>query len=361
MGRLQNNRNQLVMAGYLAHRKLTVLAGVPDVGKTTIALDICARLTSGQPFPDGTPCKARDVFFWSGEDTIEDTLLPRFKAMGGDPARVHCISAVTYDENNQKKTRAFDPAQDMPGITSLLKALPEPPALVNIDPIVLVTKGDSHKNSEVRRDLLPLQELMQQTGAGILGITHFTKGTQGKSAIERVTGSLAFAAVPRLVIVAGWRTRTGPHDPLGNRWLASLKHNISAPVDSHTYNLRDALIPDDDVGSIGCSVVNWQGKTTQQAQELLDEAELSRAGKKRNDQLKDAIDMLCSMLKDGPKLADEIEAERKRCSIGIRARDKAVEILQVVKARQSTARDAPWQWSLPNQKAAKQTEEDMPF
>jgi hypothetical protein len=35
--------------------KLAILDGDPGLGKSLVALDLCARLSTGRPFPDGSP------------------------------------------------------------------------------------------------------------------------------------------------------------------------------------------------------------------------------------------------------------------------------------------------------------------
>ena len=40
-------------------------------------------ITCGGKWPDGTPAPLGDMLIWSGEDDIEDTILPRFVAAGG--------------------------------------------------------------------------------------------------------------------------------------------------------------------------------------------------------------------------------------------------------------------------------------
>lgn len=74
--------------------------------------------------------------------------------------------------------------------------------MVIIDPIVMAVSGDSHKNAETRRGLQPVVDFAEQAGAALIGITHFTKGTEGRNPVERVTGSLAFAALARIVLAA---------------------------------------------------------------------------------------------------------------------------------------------------------------
>jgi len=75
-------------------------------------------------------------------------------------------------------------------------------ALVIVDPVVTAVTGDSHKNTEVRRALRPLVGFASDLGTVALGISHFTKGTAGRDPVERVTGSVAFGALPRVVMAA---------------------------------------------------------------------------------------------------------------------------------------------------------------
>lgn len=42
---------------YIPLGKLTVLQGDPGEGKSTFALNVVARITTGQPMPDGVPAK----------------------------------------------------------------------------------------------------------------------------------------------------------------------------------------------------------------------------------------------------------------------------------------------------------------
>jgi putative DNA primase/helicase len=62
--------------GYLTAGKFHVLGGQPGTGKTTIALDLAATLSSGSLWPDRTRAEAGNVVIWSGEDDAEDVLAP---------------------------------------------------------------------------------------------------------------------------------------------------------------------------------------------------------------------------------------------------------------------------------------------
>src|SRR3954468_6184115 len=78
--------------GRLALGKLAMLDGDPGLGKSLLALDLCARLSTGRPFPDGSPGPgvANSVVL-NGEDGAADILGPRLQALGADLARVFVL------------------------------------------------------------------------------------------------------------------------------------------------------------------------------------------------------------------------------------------------------------------------------
>src|SRR5437773_12302183 len=70
--------------GRLPLGKLAILDGDPGVGKSLFTLDLCARLSTGRPFPDGSPGPGpSNSIVLDGEDGGEDTVCPRLQALGG--------------------------------------------------------------------------------------------------------------------------------------------------------------------------------------------------------------------------------------------------------------------------------------
>jgi putative DNA primase/helicase len=222
--------------GWLALGKLHVLGGQKGAGKSSLAFDLLAQITSGGKWPDGTSAPLGDVLIWSGEDDIEDTILPRFAVAGGNRDRVCFIEGVIVDDVK----RAFDPAIDMANLIDTMRDLPDLVAVL-IDPIVSATMGDSHKNSETRRGLQPVVDLAVERNIAVIGITHFAKGTQGKDPIERIAGSLAFGAIPRVV----WGAAKGDGED-GPRRLIRIASNIGQTGGGFEYLLRQDLLLDHD-------------------------------------------------------------------------------------------------------------------
>ena len=281
--------------GWLAKGKLQVLAGQPGTGKTTLALALTAITSIGGVWPDGSQATEGNVVIWSGEDDPADTLVPRLIAAGADRSRVHFVTGVSEDGGK----RSFDPAKDMGPLSQAMERIGDV-KLVVIDPIAMVAVKDSHRNAETRRDLQPVADLCQATGAAGLGIHHLAKGTVGREPHERLIGSIAFAAVARVVMIA---TKTPPREGERNerRVLIRAKSNIGPDDGGYVYDLEQVELSE---YSLFASRVLWGEAVEGTAREVLAEAELDEERSPRDD----AKGFLRSFLSEGPAAAKEVQA-----------------------------------------------------
>ena len=221
--------------GYLARGKFHVLGGQKGAGKSTIAYSLAAIISTGALWPDGASASdvCGDTLIWSGEDDAADTILPRFLASNGDARRYRWIKPVNCTDGSK---RAFDPAIDVDHLMTVAASIKDLRMII-LDPIVSAVAADSHKNAETRRALQPLVDLAVDRKIALLGITHFTKGTQGRDPIERITGSLAFGAVPRMVLAAAKMEYGAPSR------LVRIASNISPMGGGFEYDLVQHLHP----------------------------------------------------------------------------------------------------------------------
>jgi hypothetical protein len=251
--------------------------------------DLMARLTAATTWPDGSPVTAAaDVMIWSGEDGIKDTILPRFVAAGGNCDRIYFPVTTLVDG----ESRPFDPSTDMEALVKAAESYPNLGAVM-IDPIVLVlpTRSDSHKNTETRRGLQPLVELAEKCGIAVIGVTHFTKGSQDREPVERVTGSLAFGALPRCIWGAG------ADDDGRQRRLVRISSNIGPSGGGIEYTLFQAPVPDHDFLA---QRVDWGVQIQGSARDLLNATKRSAQS--------EAIAFLTNFLADGAKPQKEVKA-----------------------------------------------------
>ena len=282
--------------GWLAAGKLHLIGGAPGTGKTTIAATLAAVLTCGGLWPDGSQAEAGSVVFWSGEDDNADTLNPRLRAAGANMDRVFTVDGM----RDGSERYPFDPARDMDALRAAL-AHRSDVRLIVIDPVVSVINGDSHKNAEVRRGLQPLVDLAGELGCALLGVTHFSKGTSGRDPVERITGSLAFAALARLVIVTA--KQEGDGDDPGRRLMLRAKSNIGPDGDGFVYDLQQGELPG--YSGVSASSVHWGEAVHGSARELLAGAEQPANSHG------DAASFLRELLAEGPMGAADVFVRAK--------------------------------------------------
>ena len=318
---------------WLALRKLAVLAGQAGTGKTTIAMSCAATVSIGGTWPDGKQCPRGSVLIWSGEDDPKDTLVPRLIAAGADLSRIHFVG----NASDGISTRPFDPSRDMPALQERAARIKDI-LLVIVDPIVAAVAGDSHKNAEVRRGLAPLVAFAETIGAALLGISHFSKGTGGRDPLERVTGSVAFGAVARVV----WVTAATENED-GERMhvLARAKSNIGPDDGGFSYAFEQVDLPSHP--GITASKVEWGTPLVGRARDLLAEQEEKKPAKK----METVFEWLQALLQDGPVLAKDVQAQAAAAGHAWRTVERAKPWLGVQSRRSGTGNKAPFEWHLP--------------
>ncbi len=321
-------------SGWLAAGKLHVLAGVPGTGKTTIALSLAAIVTRGGHWPDGTVFRhPGNVLMWSGEDDPADTLVPRLAAMGADLSRVHFVGDMTESDGR----RPFDPAHDMAALIAKAREIGDVRLLI-VDPIVTTVAGDSHKNAEVRRGLAPLVTFGQELHAAVLGISHFSKGTGGRDPLDRITGSLAFGALARLVF--GAAKQIGENGEEQGRVLVRIKSNLGPDGGAIGYSLALAELPQ----GIVTTRVTWGEKIEGNARDILADAEQTDADDGRGER-QEATEFLRTLLANGPVNARQVLREAREAGHAEKTLRRAAKELGIRKEKESM--DGGWVWQFP--------------
>jgi hypothetical protein len=182
--------------------KLTMVASVGGLGKSTLIRHLVACLTTGRPafglaYQPPPPC---EILLASVEDTLEDTVTPHLLAEGADLTKVLAIAGVRKPDGHVLQ---FD-LRDLDCVMAKLQARPSIKLLV-IDPIMsFVGRAGLSENAsaEVRLILDPLLELAANTGLAIIMIAHLTKSTT-TAAVNRIVGSSAFRDASRVVYAIG--------------------------------------------------------------------------------------------------------------------------------------------------------------
>jgi hypothetical protein len=281
------------------------------------------------------------VVIWSGEDGAADTLSPRFIAAGADMGRIRFVG----DCHEGGQSYPFDPSLHLDLLRQQLAALPDL-KMVIVDPVVSAVSGDSHKNTEVRRGLQPLVDLAAEFRCALVGITHFSKGTAGRDPLERITGSLAFGALARVVMVTAKQEDEG--DKPARRVLLRAKSNIGPDGGGFVYELEQG--PLSGWPGVTASHVRWGEVIEGSAREILAEAEADAAGDRSA--AEEAREWLAAELANGPRLVKELEKEARAAGLSWRTIERERKRLGVVTDKSGF--NGGWVCTLP--KAAKKAE-----
>lgn len=318
-----------IWEGWLAARKIHILGGSPGTGKTTISLSLAAILSSGGIWPDGSEADIGNVVIWSGEDGIEDTLVPRLMASGADCDNVHFISGILKG----KEKRSFDPATDIEPLHRRLEEIGNVRLLI-IDPIVSAVQGDSHKNAEVRRGLQPLVELAESLECALLGITHFSKNTKQNTPVERLTGSLAFGALARIVLIVSEReNEAGSIEHV----LCRAKSNLGVDSGGFKYTVQESTL--EEYPKIKASSIQWGEVLEGSTQEILsatgensEDSSVLQSAKEYLLEILSDYELPVSLIYEGTLISNRT-LQRAKKELGIQAKKVG----------------SIWYWSLPEQ------------
>jgi hypothetical protein len=228
-----------------------MLDGDPDLGKSLVTLDLCARLSTGRPFPDGSPSPGpANALVFNGEDNGKDTIRPRLHAFGADLDRVFVEQADANDASGPLRLptdwRRLDDALTQTGARLLVID----PIMAFLDPRILAGNDQS-----VRRALYPLARIAEAHACAVLLVRHLNK-RGGSRSLYRGGGSIAFLGACR----SGWLVARDPQAP-AQCVLAQVKNNLAPPQPSLAYRVQ--------VGDDGPPLLTWLGTHPATADQLL--------------------------------------------------------------------------------------------
>lgn len=326
---VEPERVRWLWPGYIPFGKVTVLDGDPGLGKSTILIDIAARLSRGLPLPNGKQHRPMGTVLLMGEDGAGDTIIPRLMNAGGDRAMVAIRDTYTND-------KGMEIPPGFPSDRDKLKAdIEEAKAgLVVIDPVMSYLDPDINSNNDqqVRRALMPLAMLAEDTGAAIVMLRHLNKSTGG-SALYRGGGSIGFVGVARsgLIVVRD------PDDST-RVVLASTKSNLGPPPPSLNFRLTGC--------ENGAARVEWEGHSTHSAETLVQQNNDEERGA-----VGEAIAFLKEVLAPGRMLAKEVQKQARDAQIADRTLRRAREALGIRQdtpyIRKAQTQDGQFTWELP--------------
>ena len=325
---------------FIPYGKVTIIQGDPGEGKTTMVLQIIAKLTRGEPIlpiqliqeKEQMNCKedSKDdseavdtnlqenvvkqhveppvnVIYQTAEDGLGDTIKPRLLAAGADCSRV-----LVIDDREQPLTML-----DM----RLEEAIIQTKArLVVLDPIqgFLGADVDMHRANEIRPVMKRVAVLAEKYQCAIILIGHMNKNSNGKSSY-RGLGSIDFQEAARSVLIVG-RVKEEPE----TRVVCHVKSSLAPEGKSIAFRLEK------DNG------FEWIGEYDISADELL-------SGDSRGQKSRQAKEFLLNILSAGKIPQKKIEEEAQKHGIMMKTLRNVKRELNIKSKKEGNQ----WVWILP--------------
>lgn len=172
---IETKKIEWLWRGYLPLGKLACLYGPANEMKTTLALDIASRITTGTKMPDGSDGSKGKVALLCSEDSAGDTLVPRFLAAGGDPSQICILDNMFTLRSGKKKFCSFADPEVLVSIEKTLSNIPDL-RMIFVDPITsYLGCKDSHRVADVRSILSPISDMADRLKTSILYVNHVNK------------------------------------------------------------------------------------------------------------------------------------------------------------------------------------------
>lgn len=304
---------------FIPYGKVTIIQGDPGEGKTTMVLQIIAKLTRGEKvLPDGSgdgteileeKAESVNVIYQTAEDGLGDTIKPRLIEAGADCSRV-----LVIDDADEPLTMLD---------SRLEEAIVQTNArLIVLDPIqgFLGAEVDMHRANEIRPLMKRVAVLAEKYHCAIILIGHMNKNSSGKSSY-RGLGSIDFQAAARSVLVVG-RIKNEPEI----RVVCHVKSSLAPEGKSIAFRL------DKDNG------FEWIGEYDIGADDLLN-------GDSRGQKTREAKAFLQEVLADGQVMQNEVVEEAESRGIKSKTLWNAKTALNI----QSVKVGKQWAWVLPEE------------
>ncbi|MFV8603306.1 AAA family ATPase [Ralstonia pseudosolanacearum] len=286
---------------WLAVGKLHLLVGEPGSGKTTLLADLLAAFSTGGLLPDGTRAPKVFCLYWTGEDSIQETVMARLIAADADLDNVLVLRGMT----EHGKKRYFRPS-DLPELVCEIKRLRASGMdvrVIAIDPLPSGS-GNTNNNDAVRKYLEPLILLAEQEGLAIIGVRHLAKASSKKKLADRINGSVAYLAVSRVVLfvsrIAG--TGTSRENPVRGV-LVRAKSNLGPTDGGHAFTINGVRLEAEN-GIADATALKWDAQASVGDPEgIVRAAESNTAAVE--DELASEMEFVGDLLRSGPVQANE--------------------------------------------------------
>ena len=223
MSEIQSEEIEWLWYPFIPYGKLTIIQGDPGDGKTSLALNIAAKLSRGESLDEEMKISEPiNIIYQTAEDGLADTVKPRLELADAD-----CERILVIDESSEALSMADERLEEAIKLTNA--------KLLILDPIqaYLGAGTDINRANEARDMTKKLGALAGKYKCAVLLIGHMNKAS-GTKASYRGIGSIDFFAVARSVLLVG---RIEGEESL--RAVVQIKNNLAAFGNSKAFELSE--------------------------------------------------------------------------------------------------------------------------
>jgi hypothetical protein len=293
--------------------ELTVIDGDPSVNKSSLLMDVAARVSRGREMPDGSKGMEGGVLLLLAEDSLRKTVIHRLDAASADMRRIAVPS------------RPVLIPRDLPLVEEIACRIKA--SLIIVDPVMAFLSVDANGDQKVRGALTPLKAFAEAAGVAVVLVRHLTK-RGGVHALYRGIGSIGIVAATRSALLVG----RSPDEP-NLRVLCQTKSNLGPLAPSLLF--EPVSTPE------GVVRIEWRGECVYGPEDLLGPRQPNGG------RLAEAMVFLTELLTKGPVPQQVVKIKAIQGGLAYRTVERAKEILGVISDRQGWGPGSTCHWRLP--------------
>ena len=291
---------------------VVIFEGDPKAGKSYVAMWLAARLSVGIA-PDGSKIEPLNILYVTKENPEKFIFKARNRVMGGDAKKIRYLKdkKLVFDEEGLK---AFEE-----------EVMTNCPDVIVVD--VLNSFVPPHVNisaaNEIRSVMDAVADIAEKAGSALIFVRHWRKA--GGSAMHKGAGLVDIGATAGSVVMFA-RDKDDP----GLHYMGHTTARASEEGPTLKFRLQGDPVAE----------LVWEGTSDLTPDDL--------AGMDRDKTaLDEAKEFLKEYLKDGPKLADDIETAAAALCHSERTLRRAKDDLHIIVSKETGVAHGRWRWKLP--------------
>jgi len=318
---------------------LNIVGGPVGKGKSLLAADFAARVSTGRSWPDGTTAPQGRVLYCSAEEDAATTVVPRLMAAGADLEWIDIVDGLGKAGDDPNQALAIDLQEHLPEVEEKLRERGDY-CLCVWDTFQSVSLHTEHKSNTSQKQIAqPLKNLAVEQNLCMLCVEHYSRGLQPGDVDNAILG-------PGLVRTARacWHVVEDPDDGQMKMFLHGKLNNANMNQSDLSWRFRiDEVNLPVDGKNVLVPTIHWVEPISTTVAEVHAIIRDSRSPGRPNDEFKRAQQFLLKALKGGPVAQSELKESWEKEDLTKRTIYRAKADLEIASENRGDA----WYWSLP--------------